>query len=102
MIPVGIGGDVGVSGTLMGARGKGGGGIGLEKEGALAISFNWQSGGDVRLGVVENESPTLQKEQVPATSRTRSRLREWMPARTAQDAVRRSYTSLWRLRLLLL
>lgn len=66
LLPVGIGGDPAVSGTLCGARGKDGGGIGLEKEGALAISFNWQSGGDVRLGVVENEVPTLQRQQVPA------------------------------------
>lgn len=66
MVPVGIGGDTSISATLCGARGKAGGGMGLEKEGALAIAFNWQSGGDVRLGVVEGESPTLQKEQVPA------------------------------------
>lgn len=66
LIPVGIGGDLDVSGTLCASRGKDGGGMGLEKEGALAIAFNWQSGGDVRLGVVENEVPTLQKQQVPA------------------------------------
>lgn len=82
VIPVGLGTDTSVSGTL-GKKGVGGGGLGLDREGAMVVgagdlnkmsngpsadvlAFNWQSGGDVRLEINPDHVPTLQKEQVPA------------------------------------
>lgn len=68
IFPVGLGKDIEVSGTL-GKKGEGGGGLGLDREGAFVLEaegFNWQSGGDVRLQVKDGESPTLQANQVPA------------------------------------